>query len=88
MSTRLVVSSEFLMRRIWPASFVVLLTLTAPAHAYIDPNAGGVVFQIVTPVLAVLAASVAFARRQLALLWTLTLSALRGLLAKLLRVGK
>lgn len=31
--------------------FPVLTLASAPAHAYIDPNAGGWLFQLLTPVL-------------------------------------
>jgi len=41
------------------------LVISAPANAYIDPNAGGLIFQILTPILAVATAAVTFAGRQI-----------------------
>jgi hypothetical protein len=63
----------------------VLLTATAPAHAYMDPNSGGLLFQLLTPILALLAASLGFARRRLALAWLTLSTAVRNLCAKLFR---
>ena len=62
-------------RRIVGLVFVV--TFAAPAFAYADPNAGGVIFQLLTPLLALAAAGIAFARRQLGRVWRLVLSAVR-----------
>jgi hypothetical protein len=44
-------------------AFVVLAVLmSAPAaYAYIDPNTGGVIFQVLMPILAVLVGFIAFA---------------------------
>jgi arylsulfatase A-like enzyme len=42
--------------------FVSYLGSASPALAYVDPNAAGLIFQILTPILAVLAAGVAFLR--------------------------
>jgi hypothetical protein len=41
------------------------LVISRPANAYIDPNAGGLIFQILTPILAMATAAVAFAGRRI-----------------------
>jgi hypothetical protein len=64
---------------------LVSLSLTAPAYAYIDPNSGGLVFQLVTPILALLAALSGFVRRYFALAWLALSAGVRNLLARLLR---
>ena len=45
------------------ALILVLAVIPVPAFAYIDPNAGGLLFQILTPLLAVLGAGIVFAQR-------------------------
>jgi hypothetical protein len=45
---------------------VVVLVVALPAHAYIDPNAAGLLSQIITPLLVAAAAALTFFRRQLA----------------------
>jgi hypothetical protein len=52
---------------------------SATAHAYVDPNAGGLLFQLLTPLLALSAATVAFARRQLARSWLFCIQRVREL---------
>ena len=42
-----------------------IVAFATPAFAYVDPNAGGLLFQVLTPVLAAVAACFAFARRSL-----------------------
>lgn len=42
---------------------VVLMCLTAPAHAYIDPNAGGLLFQLLAPLFAAAVGAWLFLRR-------------------------
>jgi hypothetical protein len=61
-------------------TFILLVGLTAamPAHAYIDPNSGGLIFQLLTPILALLATAVAFARRQIAYGWASLRRAVKG----------
>jgi hypothetical protein len=39
------------------------LVVTTPAYAYIDPNSGGLIFQILTPILALATAGIAFTGR-------------------------
>lgn len=50
--------------------FVLLLAIflvcTGPAHAYIDPNAGGLLFQLLAPVFAALVGAWLFLRRWIA----------------------
>ncbi len=65
--------------------FVLLVTLTAPAHAYLDPNSGGVLFQVLTPILAVIVATLGFARRQLSHGWLFLSNGLRNLIGRLRR---
>jgi hypothetical protein len=43
-----------------------LLFVAVPAYAYIDPNAAGLLSQIITPLLVVAAAGLTFFRRRLA----------------------
>lgn len=45
---------------------VVGLTVCGPAHAYIDPNAGGVLFQLLAPVFAAAVGAWLFLRRWIA----------------------
>ena len=55
-----------------------ILGFTAPAYGYIDPNAAGLVSQILTPLLIAAAATFAFFRKQL-------IAALDGLSRRLRR---
>ena len=64
---------------------VFVATFAAPAYAYSDPNAGGLIFQLLTPFLALAAAGIAFARRQLGRAWRFVLSAVRKRIDKLVR---
>lgn len=43
----------------------VVLLMSVPAYAYIDPNAAGLLSQIITPLLVVAAAGLTFFRRRL-----------------------
>ena len=72
------------------ATFLVLVGLiaAAPSQAYIDPNAGGLLFQILTPLLALLAAAATFARRQVGILWLLLSRAVRTAVGRLSRPGR
>ena len=42
-----------------------LVFITTPAYAYIDPNAAGLVSQIITPLLIAAAAAATFLRKQI-----------------------
>lgn len=42
-----------------------LLFVTTPAYAYVDPNAAGLISQIITPLLIAAAAGVTFLRKQI-----------------------
>jgi hypothetical protein len=66
---------------------LLLAMFAAPAHAYADPNAGGLIFQLLTPLLAVAAAGVAFARRQLGRAWHFLLSTVRNRIDRLSRAS-
>ncbi len=48
-------------------AFIALLALASPAHAYIDPNAGGVLFQLLAPLFAAVAGVWLFLRRWIAM---------------------
>lgn len=54
-----------------------------PAHAYVDPNAGGLLFQLLTPIVALATAGLTFARRQLIRLWDLLLERIKAVAARL-----
>lgn len=45
---------------------LALMGVTAPAQAYIDPNAGGLLFQLLAPVFAALVGAWLFLRRWIA----------------------
>jgi hypothetical protein len=67
-----------------PRAFILLLAgaIAAPAHAYIDPNIGGQLYQALYPILAVLLGVVAFARQWVAAIWQRTLTALRAMVGR------
>lgn len=48
--------------------WLFILATAAPAHAYIDPNVGGQIYQALYPILALLLGLVAFARQWLIVL--------------------
>jgi hypothetical protein len=75
------------MRSITILSLVAAITigLSLPAHAYVDPNSGGLLFQLLTPIVALAAAGLTFARRQLLRLWDSLVDALKALAARLFR---
>jgi hypothetical protein len=64
---------------------VIAFCLCAPAQAYADPNAGGILFQLLTPFLALATAGFAFARRQLARAWYGLLDGFKALAARFFR---
>jgi hypothetical protein len=66
-------------------ALAVSLGMCTPAQAYVDPNAGGLLFQLLAPILALAAALAAFARRQLLRLWDWLLLGLKILTARLFR---
>jgi Na+/H+ antiporter NhaB len=49
---------------------ICLMAMAAPMYAYIDPNASGLISQIVTPLLVVAAAAITFLRRRLGLVFS------------------
>jgi hypothetical protein len=60
-------------RSFLPTLLVCLLCVIAiasPAYAYIDPNAAGLVSQIITPLLVAAAAAFTFFRKQLSALFS------------------
>jgi len=60
-------------RNVWAGCTVlamVLLVVTIPAYAYIDPNAAGLASQILTPLLVAGAAAFTFFRKQIAALFS------------------
>lgn len=48
------------------SAVVIFMVVSSPAQAYVDPNAGGLLFQILTPVLGVIAAAGVALRTKLA----------------------
>ena len=79
------------MRR--PAKTFLVITIATgaalgvcmPAQAYVDPNAGGVLFQLLTPIIALMAAGMTFARRQLVRIWICMLTGMKSLAARLFK---
>lgn len=59
--------------------------ICAPAYAYVDPNAGGLLFQLLTPIVALATAGLTFARRQLLHLWYMLLGGIKASAARLAR---
>lgn len=59
------------------------LGTTLPAQAYVDPNAGGLLFQLLTPIVALTVAGLTFARRRLLRLWESAVLAAKALAARL-----
>ena len=59
---------------------ITALTLPTLAFAYVDPNTGGMLFQLLTPMLALAAAGLAFARRQITRAISAVVHSIRGLL--------
>ena len=47
-------------------ALIVWVASTTPAHAYIDPNAGGLLFQLLAPVFAAFVGAWLFLRRWIA----------------------
>jgi hypothetical protein len=66
------------MRWRWLIGVLLFVNLTTPAYAYIDPNSGGPLFQLLTPLLALAAAGLTFARRQLGRAWLLLSGSLKN----------
>jgi len=76
------------MRAFGIATVIVAVLLAAsPAYAYIDPNAGGPLFQLLTPILALGAAGIAFARRHLHSAYLSLVRAAIGLGQRALRIS-
>jgi hypothetical protein len=79
------------MRRRTKTLLVVFLAIGAtlglcmPAQAYVDPNAGGLLFQLLTPIIALMAAGMTFARRQLLRLWDCMLTVMKTLATRLFK---
>jgi hypothetical protein len=48
------------------ACFLYVVMIATPAYAYIDPNAAGLVSQIITPLLVAAAAGLTFFRKRIA----------------------
>jgi len=69
-------------RRTFPAIFVVcilgLLAITTPAYGYVDPNAAGMLSQILTPLLIAGAAGLTFLRKQIGAMFSGISRRLRG----------
>ncbi len=61
------------------------LAITTPAQAYVDPNAGGLLFQLLAPIFALITASVAFARRKLLRAWNTLLDGMKTLATRIFK---
>jgi len=57
---------------------VACLVLCSPAYAYIDPNAGGMLFQLLAPVFAAIVGAWLFLRRWIADLFRRLMHKIRG----------
>jgi lipoprotein signal peptidase len=66
------------MRSRYFVGVLLFIGITTPAYAYIDPNAGGTLFQLLTPLLAVGAAALTYARKQLGRVWLLLSGAVKN----------
>jgi hypothetical protein len=66
-------------------SLIASFSVCGPAQAYVDPNAGGLLFQLLAPIIALAAAGAAFARRQLLRLWDLMLLSMKAFAARIFR---
>jgi hypothetical protein len=77
------------MRSRYPLSllFLIGISFTGTAYAYVDPNAGGLLFQLLTPLLALAAAGITFARKQLGKVWLLLSGALKNRFHRLFRTS-
>lgn len=64
---------------------VISLGFCTPAQAYVDPNAGGLLFQLLTPIIALFAAGLTFARRQLLRIWDALRGSMKALVARFFR---
>jgi len=60
------------------ACALLIPTVVVPAYGYIDPNAAGLVSQILTPLLVVLGAGVTFFRKQVGALFSGISRRIRG----------
>jgi hypothetical protein len=67
------------------ALVTLVLAGTGTANAYIDPNSGGLLFQVLTPIMAVIGATFAFAGRQISQAFRFVTSACRNLFDRLFR---
>jgi len=63
------------------------IMITTPAYAYIDPNAGGLIFQILTPIFAMVAAALAFARRQISAGFVFVIEAAKNFFRRMFRIS-
>jgi hypothetical protein len=63
------------------------LVASTPAYAYLDPNSGGLIFQILTPILALATAAIAFTGRTISRGWTSLYRGLRSRIHRLVRTS-
>jgi hypothetical protein len=64
---------------------LAFLALSAPAQAYVDPNSGGLLFQLLTPIIALVTAGATFARERIARGWYSFLRTTKGLVDRIAR---
>jgi hypothetical protein len=67
------------------ALLALVLAGTKTANAYIDPNSGGLLFQVLTPIMAVIGATFAFAGRHISQAFRFVTSACRNLFDRIFR---
>ena len=56
-------------RRFFRHWFLIVLCTPLPALAYIDPNTGGMIFQVLAPILAMITSAWLFLRDRIKSLW-------------------
>lgn len=59
--------------------------ICTPAYAYVDPNAGGLLFQLLAPIIALAAAGLTFARQRLSRAWESLSDGIKALVARFFR---
>jgi hypothetical protein len=68
-------------------AILAVLAASTPAYAYLDPNSGGLIFQILTPILALAMAALAFTGRTISRGWTSLCRGLRNRIHRIVRTS-
>jgi len=71
-------SFSALTAKLLPVALLLLLAPIRPAHAYIDPNAAGPLYQMLFPLLVAIGSGIAMMRRYLRQLWNRAAAAILG----------